>query len=263
MIQIYDITPRIWESITRISKEFNVDPFLIAAIGQHETGWGALVDHNLYTGFGAFDGGFTDRWAGLDGQIRGTARKLSAWGMTQDKTSLEKLQAANRGDLYDGEHSITGIYATDRGWADKVWRWRNRIIEQTQTIKPGLNDKLQGRTLWKYIEDMREGWAENEIPEEERIRRMEEAAREEFARIGRQDPLGEITRGLEAIGIKDDESAAMPLWARILIILSGIIMIIILVARLVVSPTQSISKIIQSDPIISTVGKVIQGGKKQ
>ena len=40
-------------------------------------------------------------------------------------------------------------------------------------------------------------------------------------------------------------------------------MIIILVARLVVSPTQSISKIIQSDPIISTVGKVKQGVKKQ
>ena len=109
-----------WGLIVKYSKQFNVCPYLIAAIGQHETGWGKLVEHELYTGYGAFDHAFDHRFAGESRQIRGTARMMREWGMSPGNVTLERLKRGNRGEF-------GRIYATDPNWAYAVWRWYNRI----------------------------------------------------------------------------------------------------------------------------------------
>ena len=124
--------------IVKISKDFNVCPYLIAAIGQHETGWGKLVDHPLYTGYGAFDHGFDYRFAGEERQIRGTARMMREWGMRPGNVTLERLKKGNRGEF-------GRIYATDPNWPYGVWRWYNRIRDAVdlRDIAPVKFDKKE------------------------------------------------------------------------------------------------------------------------
>ena len=111
-----------FNAIVRISREFNVCPYLIAAIGEHETQWGrlGLGRYGLYTGYGAFDHGPDFRFAGLETQIRGTAEIMSEWGMRPNRVTLERLRRGNRGEF-------GRIYATDPYWPDKVWRHYLRI----------------------------------------------------------------------------------------------------------------------------------------
>ena len=106
-----------WGKIVRVAREFNVCPYLIAAIGQHETQWGrlGLGRYGFYTGYGAFDHGPDFRFARLDIQVRGTARMMREWGMRPGRVCLDRLLAGNRGEF-------GRIYATDPRWAFGVWR---------------------------------------------------------------------------------------------------------------------------------------------
>lgn len=127
-----------WGLIKRYSKKFDVCPYLIAAIGQHETGWGKLVEHELYTGYGAFDHAFDHRFAGEERQIRGTARMMREWGMRPGSVTLERLKRGNRG--------VFGrIYATDPNWPYAVWRWYNRIRDAVvlKDIPPAELDEVE------------------------------------------------------------------------------------------------------------------------
>ena len=110
-----------WDLIIYYSKRFNVCPYLLAAIGQHETGWGKLVDHELYMGYGAFcDREWALEFAGEERQIKEVADMMSEWGMRPGKVTLERLRRGNRGDF-------GRIYATDPNWPNAVWRHYQRI----------------------------------------------------------------------------------------------------------------------------------------
>lgn len=145
-----------WSLILKISREYNVCAYLIAAIGQHETGWGKLVDHELYTGYGAFDHAFDHRFAGEERQIRGTARMMREWGMTPNRVTLERLRRGNSGEF-------GRIYATDPLWPDKVWRHYQRIKNSVdlKNIAPAELDVKEVKKVEvekDEIEFEEEGW---------------------------------------------------------------------------------------------------------
>ena len=106
-------------TVNRVAAKYDVDPALILAIGQHETGWGKLGDgrKGMYTGYGSYDNGSDYSYAGLEKQVEGTAKKMKAWGMSRGNVSLEKLRTGNSGKL------PTGIYATDQNWPNAVWKY--------------------------------------------------------------------------------------------------------------------------------------------
>ena len=138
--------------IVKISRDFNVCPYLIAAIGQHETGWGKLVTHELYTGYGAFDHAFDHRFAGEERQIRGTARMMQEWGMNPNRVTLDRLKRGNRGEF-------GRIYATDPNWPYAVWRWYQRIKDAVdlKDIPPAELDEVEVERDEIEIE-REEGW---------------------------------------------------------------------------------------------------------
>ena len=105
--------------VNSVASKYGVDPALILAIGQHETGWGTLGDgkKGMYTGYGSYDSGSDYSNAGLEKQVEGTAKKLKAWGMTRGNVSLERLRLGNSGAL------PTGIYATDKNWPNAIWNY--------------------------------------------------------------------------------------------------------------------------------------------
>jgi len=120
------LTADIWEVIVSTSQQYNVDPFLVAAIGQLETHWGDLGDgrRGMYTGYGSYDSGSNYSYAGLQNQITGTVKKMKAWGAQPGKVTLSLLQQGNAGKL------PTGIYATNKSWPDKVWSIYQQYIKK-------------------------------------------------------------------------------------------------------------------------------------
>ena len=142
----YKISPDISNAVNTISQKYNVDPALIYAIGQHETGWGKLGDgrKGMYTGYGSYDSGSDYGYSGLEKQITGTVKKMLAWGMTLGNVSLEKLNQGNSGNL------PTGIYATDKNWQNNIWKYykefNNGMVTDTSSSKSEL-------TTEKLLED--------------------------------------------------------------------------------------------------------------
>ena len=156
-----------FNNITRIAREYNVCPYLITAIGWHETQWGklGLGRVGFYTGYGAFDHGPDARFADRETQIRGTARMMREWGMHPGRVTLERLQRGNKGEF-------GRIYATDKYWPDKVWRHYQRIKQEIDLdekmpndfeVTKGQSEWLRGRILEQWREqkhDFRPGFEE-------------------------------------------------------------------------------------------------------
>ena len=128
--------------ILRISKEFEVCPYLITAIGWHETNWGklGLGRQGFHTGYGAYDSGPDERFAGLEKQIKGTAGILRRWGMKPGAVTLERLQRGNRGEF-------GGIYATDENWPNRVWYFYQHF---KQTLDLGEEHEYNKDWLSEY-----------------------------------------------------------------------------------------------------------------
>ena len=137
--------------IIPIARKYNVCPYLVAAIGQHETAWGrlGLGRYGFYTGYGAFDRGPDFRFTGLTRQIEGTTRMMAEWGMHPNRVTLERLKRGNRGEF-------GRIYATDPYWADKVWRHYLRIRREVDLQE-------LGELEIDNHEDVGLGWGENVV----------------------------------------------------------------------------------------------------
>ena len=128
-----------WDLITKYSKKFDVCPYLLGAIGQHETGWGKLVNHEFYLGYGAYcDREWDYRFAGEERQIKEVADMMREWGMRPGNVTLERLLAGNRGEF-------GRIYATDPNWGYAVWRWYQRIKDAVdlKDIPPAELDEVE------------------------------------------------------------------------------------------------------------------------
>lgn len=119
-----NITQNIWDLINRYADEFNVDPYLVAAIGWHETQWGRLGAgrRGYYTGYGVFGGGrYAQGVSGLENQIRETTDKMAKWGMRPGVVTFGRLEQGQRGEL------PSGIYATDPNWGRAVFSIYQRL----------------------------------------------------------------------------------------------------------------------------------------
>lgn len=130
-----------WDLIRETARRENVDPYLIAAIGVHETRWGELGAgrQGFHLGYGFPDSGVGDpRFQGLEAQVRGATWKMGQWGKRPGTVTLEGLQAGNQGLL------PTGIYATDQNWPNAVFRIYNQL-RQTSTSQPPTGGALQGQ----------------------------------------------------------------------------------------------------------------------
>ena len=115
-----------WDKIFGYAAEYDVDPFLIGAIGWHETQWGVLGAgrQGYHTGYGATDSGLLNQYAGLDNQIKYTTIKMGRWGMNPGEVTLEGLILGNSGGL------PSGIYASDPGWPAKVFKYYQDFVNQ-------------------------------------------------------------------------------------------------------------------------------------
>jgi len=116
-----------WEIINKYATKYNVDPYLIAAIGAHETRWGKLGAgrKGFHLGYGYPAPGQGDvRFQGLEKQVEMATRKMGRWGMRPGQVTLERLEIGNRGFL------ATGIYATDPNWPAAVFRQYSEIRTQ-------------------------------------------------------------------------------------------------------------------------------------
>lgn len=122
-----------WDLILKYAKQYDTDPALIAAIGQHETRWGELGAGKIgfETGYGYYGpGNYDPAFQGLETQVERTAWKMSQWGIKPGGVTLTALKTGNAGGL------PTGIYAADSNWP-------NAVYTQYTQLKPVLNEPLK------------------------------------------------------------------------------------------------------------------------
>ena len=111
-----------------IEKQYNINGMFVAAIGVHESAWGtsriALNKHNLF-GYGAYDSNpyngayqFDDYSEAIDL----IARVLTKYYLNPKGTKIYDNIVAN-GKYYNGNtlSAVNKKYATDKGWASKVY----------------------------------------------------------------------------------------------------------------------------------------------
>ena len=78
-----------WSEVKAVAKVYGIDPYLLVAIGMHETGWGTQGDgrapsagHGNVLGVGSYDSGSTSQWEGLSLQLVEGAATLKHNGVT-------------------------------------------------------------------------------------------------------------------------------------------------------------------------------------
>jgi hypothetical protein len=71
-----------WDLVVSICSNYNVDPYLIAAIGKHETQWGREGAGRIgwILGYGYYSGSTVkEKYKGLENQVRGALNQFSQW----------------------------------------------------------------------------------------------------------------------------------------------------------------------------------------
>ena len=105
-----------WFNAIRAGQEYGVDPYLLAAIGKHETGYGTLgAGRQGYAlGYGYGDNTIISKWKDTPGgsinQLRGVAWKIKDQ-FGSNPISLSSLNSFNKNSWK----------ATDQGWGAGVW----------------------------------------------------------------------------------------------------------------------------------------------
>ncbi|MBA7579057.1 hypothetical protein ES708_20923 [subsurface metagenome] len=71
-----------WDLVVSLCKPYKVDPYLIAAIGWHETNWGRVGAgvNGWILGYGYYPGSpYKQKYKGLKMQVTGALNQYSAW----------------------------------------------------------------------------------------------------------------------------------------------------------------------------------------
>ena len=112
-----------------IEKQYNINGVFVAAVGIHESGWGtskiSLEKYNLF-GYGAYDSSPYNSaydFANYSESIDLIARVFVKYYINPAGTSIYSGEKAS-GKYYNGP-TLSGIntkYATDKGWANKVYK---------------------------------------------------------------------------------------------------------------------------------------------
>ena len=119
------VPPDFWVEAVKVGKTYGVDPYLLAAIGKHETMYGTagLGRKGLSMGYGAYDAGAVFTWQDKPGeftnQLTAVAKKLAA----QFKGDVTEENLTTFGTLQPGK-TLGGMpvgYASDKQWGSKVY----------------------------------------------------------------------------------------------------------------------------------------------
>lgn len=101
-----------WALVQQSAAPYGVDPYLLVAIGIHETGWGTQGDgrpppagHGNVLGVGSFDSGSVSTWSGLAAQLQEGAKLLNQHGVH----TIADVQAGK-----------ATWWATDSTWSSQV-----------------------------------------------------------------------------------------------------------------------------------------------
>lgn len=101
-----------WALVQQSAAPYGVDPYLLVAIGIHETGWGTQGDgrpppagHGNVLGVGSFDSGSVSTWSGLAAQLQEGAKLLNQHGVH----TIADVQAGK-----------ATWWATDSSWSSQV-----------------------------------------------------------------------------------------------------------------------------------------------
>jgi len=120
------IPTNFWVEAVRVGNLYGVDPYLLSAIGKHETAYGTagLGRKGLSMGYGAYDAGEVYTWQDKPGefknQLTAVAKKIAA--QFSGPVSAESL--TKFGILQDGK-TLGGMpvgYASDKKWGEKVYK---------------------------------------------------------------------------------------------------------------------------------------------
>jgi hypothetical protein len=119
------IPTKFWSDAVSVGTQYGVDPYLLAAIGKHETLYGMLGmgRQGLSMGYGAYDAGAVYTWQDKPGefinQLTAVAKKIAA----QFSGSVSAESLTKFGTLQPGK-TLGGMpvgYASDPLWGAKVW----------------------------------------------------------------------------------------------------------------------------------------------
>jgi Phage-related minor tail protein. len=130
-----------WEKVVAYASKYGTSPYLLAAIGKHETGWGTLGAgrQGYYLGVGVPDSGkLQSRYRGLDAQLEWAAKVAGI--LVGTKPTLEAIERMRVQPITGLK---PGVYATDPDWARKVWRHYLNILQEVGVSEENISDELQ------------------------------------------------------------------------------------------------------------------------
>lgn len=112
--------------VQRVAKQYGIDPYILVAIGMHETGWGKLGDGRKgnILGVGSYDSGSTYKYAGLENQLVGAAKILKRHG-------VKTIADIAAGKLAPSNGKVR--YASDPNWSNAIVKQYNKVANTNYT----------------------------------------------------------------------------------------------------------------------------------
>jgi len=135
-----------WELVCYYANKYNTDPYLLAAIGWHETHWGQLGAgrSGYYFGVGVYDSGeIASQFRGLEKQLAWAARVAGILvGTRVTLEAIERMRVQPIPGLKDG------VYASDPGWSWGVWNVYIGIVNGTLNTQVTPAQMRQAEVQW-------------------------------------------------------------------------------------------------------------------
>lgn len=178
-----------WKVVRSVAGQYKIDPYVLVAIGLHETGWGTLgAGRQGFTlGVGVPDSGnLQSQYQGLQNQLVGAAKILAHYG-------VHTIQDLSTGVLAPTNGQVR--YASDPNWTQGVVAAYNQVkgtkftAQSTAGFTPGPTATPQPLSVKQYLDNpdvasqygylaaylkdkeigpilakaAKEGWGENEL----------------------------------------------------------------------------------------------------
>lgn len=153
-----EIPEKFWNQALDVAEEKGVDPYLLAAIAQHETGFGTLGAgrDGFALGYGVWTKGEpSPKWQDAPGeftnQLTGAANQIATWfnGLS---VSPETLKGFKEYSWKPGTYDQNGNYIISSTWDKSVWKYyesyeKNPALAKNVMISPNLFDFTAGGVL--------------------------------------------------------------------------------------------------------------------
>jgi hypothetical protein len=128
--------------VKKVAAQYKIDPYILIAIGQHETGWGTQGDgrNGNILGVGSYDSGSTYKYAGLQNQLVGAAKILQ-------KNGVHTIADIAAGKLAPVNGQVK--YASDPNWSASVVAQYNQIAgtKYTGTVSTAAGNSPSTGTI--------------------------------------------------------------------------------------------------------------------